>query len=43
MDETSDYMISPVLSIDIESSVQEAALFMTADHSIKDLIAFFSK
>jgi signal-transduction protein with cAMP-binding, CBS, and nucleotidyltransferase domain len=32
MDEIGDYMISPVLSIDLESSVQEAALLMTADN-----------
>jgi signal-transduction protein with cAMP-binding, CBS, and nucleotidyltransferase domain len=32
MDEIGDYMISPVLSIDIEPSVQEAAMFMTANN-----------
>ncbi len=32
MDEIGDYMVSPVLSIDIESTVQEAALFMTANN-----------
>ena len=30
MDEIGDYMISPILSIDLESSVQEAAQFMVA-------------
>ena len=33
MDEIGDYMISPILSIDLESSVQEAAQFMVA-HNI---------
>lgn len=37
MDEIGDYMISPVLSIDIESSVQEAAQFMEA-HNIGSLL-----
>ncbi len=32
MDEIGDYMVSPVLSIDIESTVQEAALFMTINN-----------
>ena len=32
MDEIGDYMISTVLSIDIDSSVQEAAIFMTANN-----------
>ncbi len=32
MDEIGDYMVSPVLSIDLESSVQEAAMFMTANN-----------
>ena len=32
MDEIGDYMISTVLSIDIDSSVQEAAMFMTANN-----------
>jgi CBS domain-containing protein len=32
MDEIGDYMITPVLSIDIDSSVQEAAMFMTANN-----------
>ncbi|PIP72162.1 MAG: hypothetical protein COW89_07980 [Nitrospinae bacterium CG22_combo_CG10-13_8_21_14_all_47_10] len=37
MDEIGDYMISPVLSIDRESSVQEAAQFMEA-HNIGSLL-----
>jgi signal-transduction protein with cAMP-binding, CBS, and nucleotidyltransferase domain len=37
MDEICDYMISPVLSIDIESSVQEAVLLMTA-HNIGSVL-----
>lgn len=37
MDEIGDYMISPVLSIDLESSVQEAAQFMEA-HNIGSLL-----
>lgn len=32
MDEIGDYMVSPVLSTDIESTVQEAALIMTANN-----------
>ena len=32
MDGIDDYMISTVLSIDIDSSVQEAAMFMTANN-----------
>ena len=32
IDEIGDYMISTVLSIDIDSSVQEAAIFMTANN-----------
>lgn len=32
MDGIGDYMISTVLSIDIDSSVQEAAMFMTANN-----------
>ena len=32
MDEIGDYMISTVLSIDIDSSVQEAAMFMMANN-----------
>mgnify|MGYP003999638913 CR=1 FL=1 len=32
MGEIGDYIISPVLSIDIDSSVQEAAMFMTANN-----------
>ncbi len=32
MDEIGDYMISPVLSIDIDSTVQEAAMFMTGSN-----------
>jgi signal-transduction protein with cAMP-binding, CBS, and nucleotidyltransferase domain len=37
MDEIGDYMISTVLSIDIESSVQEAAQFMVV-HSIGSVL-----
>ncbi len=37
MDEIHDYMISPVLSIDIESTVQEAAQFMMA-HNIGSVL-----
>ena len=37
MDEIGDYMISSVLSIDIESSVQEAAQFMVA-HNIGSVL-----
>jgi signal-transduction protein with cAMP-binding, CBS, and nucleotidyltransferase domain len=37
MDEISDYMISPILSIDLESSVQEAAQFMVA-HNIGSVL-----
>jgi signal-transduction protein with cAMP-binding, CBS, and nucleotidyltransferase domain len=37
MDEIGDYMISTVLSIDVESSVQEAAQFMLA-HSIGSVL-----
>ena len=37
MDEIGDYMISPVLSIDLESSVQEAAQFMMA-HNIGSVL-----
>ena len=33
MDEIGDYMVSPILSVDIESTVQEAAQFMVA-HNI---------
>ena len=32
MDGIGDYMISTVLSIDIDSSVQEAAMFITANN-----------
>jgi CBS domain-containing protein len=32
LDRIGDYMISTVLSIDIDSSVQEAAMFMTANN-----------
>ncbi|MEE9258205.1 MAG: CBS domain-containing protein [Nitrospinaceae bacterium] len=32
MDEIGDYMSSPILSIDVESSVQEAAQYMEANH-----------
>ena len=32
MDGIGDYMISTVLSIDIDSSVQEAVMFMTANN-----------
>ena len=37
MDEIGDYMISPILSIDLESSVQEAAQFMVA-HNIGSVL-----
>ena len=37
MDEIADYMISPILSIDLESSVQEAAQFMVA-HNIGSVL-----
>ncbi len=37
MDEIGDYMISPILSIDLESSVQEAAQFMMA-HNIGSVL-----
>ena len=37
MDEIHDYMISPVLSIDIESTVQEVAQFMMA-HNIGSVL-----
>jgi signal-transduction protein with cAMP-binding, CBS, and nucleotidyltransferase domain len=37
MDEIADYMISPILSIDLESTVQEAAQFMVA-HSIGSVL-----
>jgi signal-transduction protein with cAMP-binding, CBS, and nucleotidyltransferase domain len=37
MDEIGDYMISPILSIDPESSVQEAAQFMVA-HNIGSVL-----
>jgi len=37
MDEIGDYMISPILSIDLESSVQEAAQFMLA-HNIGSVL-----
>ena len=37
MDEIGDYMISPILSIDLESSVQETAQFMMA-HNIGSVL-----
>ena len=37
MDEIGNYMISPILSIDLESSVQEAAQFMVA-HNIGSVL-----
>ena len=37
MDEIGDYMISPILSIDLEFSVQEAAQFMVA-HNIGSVL-----
>ena len=37
MDEIGDYMISPILSIDLESSVLEAAQFMVA-HNIGSVL-----
>ena len=37
MDEIGDYMISPILSIDLESSVQEASQFMMA-HNIGSVL-----
>ena len=37
MDEIGDYMVSPILSIDIESTVQEAAQFMVA-HNIGSVL-----
>jgi signal-transduction protein with cAMP-binding, CBS, and nucleotidyltransferase domain len=37
MDEIGDYMISPILSIDLESSVQEAAQIMVA-HNIGSVL-----
>ena len=37
MDEIGDYMMSPILSIDLESSVQEAAQFMAA-HNIGSVL-----
>ena len=37
MDEIGDYMISPIQSIDLESSVQEAAQFMVA-HNIGSVL-----
>ena len=37
MDEIGDYMISPILSIDLESSVQDAAQFMVA-HNIGSVL-----
>ena len=32
MDDIGDYMSSPILSVDVESSVQEAAQYMEANH-----------
>ena len=37
MDEIGAYMVSPILSIDIESTVQEAAQFMVA-HNIGSVL-----
>ena len=43
MDEIGDYMVSPILSIDIESTVQEAAQFMVAHNIGSVLIKKFEK
>jgi signal-transduction protein with cAMP-binding, CBS, and nucleotidyltransferase domain len=43
MDEIGDYMISTVLSIDVESSVQEAAQFMVAHNIGSVLVKEFDK
>ena len=43
MDEIGDYMVSPILSIDMESTVQEAAQFMLAHNIGSVLIKEFEK
>ena len=43
MDEIGDYMVSPILSIDMESTVQEAAQFMVAHNIGSVLIKKFEK
>ena len=43
MDEIGDYMVSPILSIDVESTVQEAAQFMVAHNIGSVLIKEFEK
>ena len=43
MDEIGDYMVSPMLSIDVESTVQEAAQFMVAHNIGSVLIKEFEK
>ena len=43
MDEIGDYMVSPILSIDKESTVQEAAQFMVAHNIGSVLIKEFEK
>jgi len=43
MDEIGDYMVSPILSIDKESTVQEAAQFMVAHHIGSVMIKEFNE
>ena len=43
MDEIGDYMVSPILSIDVESTVQEAAQFMVGHNNGSERIKEFEK